>query len=88
MNYIQKTIELLKEEIPDCDNDLLGLYSLLVLSKGINTSLEDVHDAWAIWRNVTNPKHKSLIPFSELSTEVQDLDEKYMKAIHKVSILC
>lgn len=87
MNYISKIIEALKEEIPDCDDSLLGLYSLLVLSKGIDTTLSDVHDAWAVWRNVTNPNHKSLIPFSELSQEVQDLDTKYMEAIHKISIL-
>lgn len=65
----------------DVESDLLDLYVLLVLTSGIDTGLIDVHDAWAVWKNKTNPSHKSLIPFSELTPEVQELDREYADAI-------
>ena len=63
------------------ESDLLDLYVLLVLTKGPNTQLIDVHDAWSVWRNKTMPEHKSLIPFSELAPAVQELDREYTDAI-------
>jgi hypothetical protein len=84
-NYVQKVRGLLAERLPDCDLPLVDLYTLLALTKGVNTTLEDVHDAWAVWRNVTKPDHKSLVAFQNLSKEVQELDRPYMEAIHDVS---
>jgi len=81
MNYIQKTKKILSKKI-DVENDLLNLYTLLVFSKAGNATLEDIHDAWSIWRNETNPDHKSLIPFSELTAEVQEMDREYTEAIN------
>jgi hypothetical protein len=84
-NYVNDIIVRLYEVLGDnIDDHLAGLYALLVLAKGTDTTLEDVHDAWAIWRNVDRPDHKSLVPFSDLSKEVQELDRKYMNAIHSV----
>ena len=80
MNYIQKARDILAKKI-DVEDDLLDLYTLLVFSTGVDTELMDVHDAWAIWRNKTDPRHKSLIPFSELTQETQELDRKYLEAI-------
>jgi hypothetical protein len=40
-----------------------------------------VHDAWSVWRNKTDPDHRSLIPFDDLTPEVQQLDSKYREAI-------
>lgn len=86
-NYIQSTTTALAQLLPDCDPTLLSLYGLLALTKGTGTTLEDVHEAWAIWRNLTNPAHKSLVPFDELTTEVQELDRPYMEAIHQAVFL-
>lgn len=80
MNYIQQARDILSKKI-DVESDLLDLYVLLVLTSGIDTELIDVHDAWAVWKNKTNQSHKSLIPFSELTPEVQALDEEYRDAI-------
>lgn len=81
-NYVQAAIEALNDAFPGLEPDLARLYTLLVLVKGEQTTLEDVHQAWAVWRNITNPAHRSLIPFSELSSEVQEMDREYMDAIH------
>jgi hypothetical protein len=83
MNYVQVIIENLKKYIPKCPEDLLGNYAQLVLTKGLDTTMRDVHDAWSVWQNKTRPDHKSLIEFELLSDEVRELDRKYMDAIIK-----
>ena|SRR5271170_4498946 len=85
MNYFDKITDRLAEILPDCDADLLRYYTLLALTRGMNTSLENVHDAWSAWRTVTKPDHKSLIPFKDLTPEIQEYYRKYMDAIHKVT---
>ena len=84
MNYIQKARQKLasKTDVPE---ELLNLYTLLVFVKGANCTLEDVHDAWSIWQNKTFPKHKSLIPFKELSAKVKEYDREYAEAIQEVA---
>ena len=64
---------------------LLDVYTLLVLVKGKKCTNENVHDAWSIWQNNIDQEHRSLIPFKELTKEVQDLDSKYRDTIIKVS---
>lgn len=85
MNYVQRARQALLDELPDLDLALADLYVLLVLTQGEETSLQDVHDAWAVWRNDSNPDHRSLIPFDELALDVQELDREYMDAIHKAA---
>lgn len=80
MNYVQKVKGKLAEKI-DVEPELLDLYVLLVLVKGAKTTLEDVHDAWSVWRCSTKPEHPSLIPFEDLSQEIQELDREYADAI-------
>ena len=85
MNYIESIKqELMKDGI---SADYANLYALLVLVKGTGTTMEDVHDAWSVLTNPKRPDHKSLIPFAELSEEVQELDRKYMDSIHRVANL-
>lgn len=86
MNYVSKVVDRLNEEIPGNDPELINLYSLLVMTRGAYTTLEDVHDAWSVWRNNTKPDHKSLIPFDHLTEEVQELDRVYVHAIRKVAL--
>ena len=85
MNYIEAIKqELMEDGISD---EYANVYTLLVLAKGTDTTMEDVHDACAILANPKRPDHKSLIPFWELSHEVQELDRKYMESIHRVARL-
>ncbi len=84
MNYIRIARDILARKI-EVEEPLLDLYTLLVFVTGDKTYLIHVHDAWATWRNGTNPTHKSLVPFSELSKETQELDRKYVEAIRETA---
>lgn len=85
MSYVTDITGRLADRLPDCPPELLRLYALLVLTTGPETTLEDVHDAWACWREGTRPDHKSLVPFAGLAPEVQELDRPYMDAIRSVA---
>ena len=90
MNYIQKIKDLLEEELKMKGTDYEGLldyYGLLVFTVGVNCTQEHIHDAWSLWQNETHPEHRSLIPFEELTKEVQELDEPYRLAVVKVANL-
>lgn len=84
MNYVDKVKYRLKDKI-NVSGNLLDLYLLLVLTKGTKTTLEDVHNAWSIWKNNTFKEHYSIVPFSELSKEVQNKDKKYRDGIIEVA---
>lgn len=85
VNYAQRAIELVNAESPGLEPELAQLYALLALVKGANASLQDVHDAWAVWRTATRPAHKALVPFGQLAPEVQELDREYMEAIQRAA---
>ncbi len=86
MNYIDEAkAELLKHV--KIGKGLQNVYALLVLVKGEETTLKDVHDAWAVNMNLTWDReqygeHFSLIPFDQLKKETQDKDQKFVDAIH------
>jgi hypothetical protein len=81
-NYVEEIRARLAEILPTCDPALLDLYTLLGLEFGTATDEVMVHNAWSVWCNRTDPGHRSLIPFPFLSPEVQELDRKYVEAIH------
>ena len=83
-NYIELIREDLKTRI-DVEDDLLELYTLLAVTRGWSVTLEEVHDAWAVWRNKTNPTHESLVVFDLLSEETQELDREYADAIRETA---
>lgn len=88
MSYIGDARSALILELGDdyrCEDDLVDLYTLLVLTTGTGTTLEDVHDAWGVWRNRTIPDHDSLVPFDKLEPEIQAYDEPYRDAIVAVA---
>ena len=85
MNYVDTIAARLGELLGDCPPELLRLYALLVLVRGEDVTLKDVHDAWAVWRCATRPDHPSLVPFDQLTPEVQELDAKYAGAIREVA---
>lgn len=84
-DYASVMVERVNRELPDLDPALAQLYALLALTKATSTTLEDVHDAWAVWTATTRGHHRSLIPFAELTHEVQDLDREYMDGIHRAA---
>jgi hypothetical protein len=92
MNYIDEIAWVLWNRLSPQDGDLppgytplLRLYALLALTTGTATTLENVHDAWAVWRAGTEPGHHHLVPFQQLDLAVQERDRRYMTAIHEVA---
>lgn len=87
MSYITAMIDQINEQIPNLEPELAGLYALLALTTGPETSLEDVHDAWAVWTATTRnrPDHPSLVPFNELDPKTQELDREYADGIHRAA---
>lgn len=86
-NYVQNIKDTLQEFHPNMSSEMLDVYALLVLVRGEETTLKDVHDAWSVWKNNIRADHKSLIPFEELTLEVQNLDEKYANSIRTVAAI-
>ena len=86
VNYVQEVQEELKKHLK-VGKGLTDYYTLLVLILGEETTLADVHDAWSVninrtWDTVANGQHRSLIPFDQLTKEIQDKDQAYLDAIH------
>lgn len=68
---------------PPADADALFLtYAVLMRAKGLACTAADVHDAWSAWQIARDPSHRALVPFDELSLDVQKDDLPYMDAIH------
>ena len=88
MNYID---DIAKEIGKECVMEgpeyyqLARIYAVLALSKGQDVTRKDVHDAWSAWMADRDPRHKSLIPFYQLSDHVKAMDQSYVDAIHKVA---
>jgi hypothetical protein len=92
LNYIDdiaKRIQaqLADEAIPDDEPEsLMRLYALLALTKGIRVTAEDVHNAWSVWSTDRGEwDHESLVPFSDLSSQAQHLDDQYVAAIRRAA---
>jgi hypothetical protein len=69
----------------ESDIGLYRLYAVLSFAKGQLVDAEDVHDAWVAWRVEHFHDHRSAIPFAQLSETVQQMDDKYVDAIHKAA---
>ena len=85
-SYVADVVEALRVEVPDCDTNLLRLYALLTMTVGAGVTLEQVHDAWALWRAGTPQGHEALVPFGELEPGVRELDRPYAEAIRRVAL--
>lgn len=90
MTYLDHLAHRIEDAIPrelrpqDDAARLYRLYALLALVKGGDVTAEDVHDAWAVWMIESDPHHRSLIPFPELSATVRRSDQPFVDAIRKV----
>lgn len=89
MDYLTAIAEAIRAEVPpahqDGDRELFLIYALLVRAKGVETTAEDVHDAWAVWKSMRSLDHDALVPFEQLSGEVQAQDAPFLDAIHRVA---
>ncbi len=91
MNYIDATAmciyHFINDDAPSSEAMVLyRMYAVLALSKGTETTAEDVHDAWSAWTAGAFPEHRSLIPFDQLEERVQRYADEYVAAIHAVAI--
>lgn len=84
-NYAADALDRLHNHLPDEHDELLRAYALLVLVKGEEVTLADVHDAWSLWLSRTEPDHHSIVDFDELSPGVQELNRPYAEAIAEVA---
>lgn len=74
------------ELLPEGDTTLLfRLYALLALVKGPAVTAPDIHNAWAIWMQETDPGHHAIRPFDELDAATQAADEPFVAAIKVVA---
>lgn len=91
MNYLDKLAAEIQRtadpesQPPDEDLPLYRQYAVLLLAKGKEVTLEDVHNAWAAWASDHDPTSRSILPFKELSLSVQRKDQNYVDAIHAVA---
>lgn len=91
MNYLDATARRVEHEIApnlrpeERGADLYRLYGLLVLVKGVDCTLEDVHNAWSAWMTTDEPDHDALVPFEELSPETREKDRPYLNAIRRAA---
>lgn len=91
--YIDKVVALVEEKTRLKGKGLIRLYALLVLIKGEDVTLSDIHDAWSMNMNYKeqNPPycyghdHMSIVPFDQLSKETQDKDVEYLEALKEVA---
>ncbi|MBO0847839.1 MAG: hypothetical protein J2P20_00125 [Pseudonocardia sp.] len=84
-NYVQVVQGRLRTALPVLDTDLVRLYALVALVKGTDTTAADVHDAWSVWRSVSDPRHPNLVPSWFLSPEVEALDAPIVDAVRLVA---
>lgn len=91
-NYIHEIAQRIRTKVhpneaivKDKMTDLYYAYAVLALAKGKAVTDEDIHNAWAAWSAEHNPKNESIVPFADLSPEIQAYDSKYAAAVHEVA---
>ena len=91
MSYLDELAAQIEREVPAellpaHDTKLLfRLYALLLLAKGTAVTAPDVHNAWAIWMQETDPGHHAIRPYEELDPGAQASDEPFVAAIKLVA---
>lgn len=92
MNYIDRLAHAIAVEAGEPYTDesdayapLWRSYAVLALTTGTETTSRAVHDCWSAWAAGAFAEHRSLVPFEQLTVEVQALDDKYRDAIRAVA---
>ena len=90
LNYIDELATAIRAHVdpailPRSDVDrLFRIYAALALAKGADVTAEDIHDAWAAWECDRKPNSPSIVPFKQLTPEIQQSDEPFVEAIRYV----
>src|SRR5712692_6717403 len=90
MNYIDELAVAIRSRVdpailPKSDVErLFRIYAALALAKGADVTAEDIHNAWAAWECDRKPNSQSIVPFSQLRTDVQITDQPFVEAIRQV----
>ena len=93
VTYLDAIAEEIRAAIaPDVDvrentSELFLDYAVLLLAKGEDVTLQDVHNAWVAWMLGKGEQHESMIPFEQLQSETQDEDLPFVNAIREVARL-
>jgi hypothetical protein len=87
MTYLDDLAAQIEDEVPaevlpgDDTGLLFRLYALLALAKGSAVTPNDVHNAWAVWMQETDPDHHAIRPYNELDAATQAADGPFVAAI-------
>lgn len=90
-NYIRKIANQIRAEAGCLSltnkgiEELFDTYAVLAMAKGSSVTDEDIHDAWSAWATKYDPMDGSIVPFDDLSPDIQNLDSKYTRAICDVA---
>ncbi|WP_327662241.1 MULTISPECIES: DUF7701 domain-containing protein [unclassified Streptomyces] len=77
MNYLEAVANRIRTQIPPASlpqvngENLCNLYASLVFIKGVDATASDVHDIWATWQVEQDAYHPDLIPYDQLTFDVQ-----------------
>lgn len=91
--YVHKVVEKVgsefRTEYSSLSEIFIPFYTQLILTAlSLNTDItnEMVHDAWSVAMYNRNDAdiHKSMLPFSSLTKEVQDLDNPYVEKLNEI----
>ena len=91
MTYLSDVADEIMSELPpdlvpsEGADDLMLLYAVLCLAVGQAVTAANVHDAWTAWMTARGQEHDSMVPFNELSPDVQIEDEPFVLAIRRVA---
>ena len=92
ITYIDKVTKLVAQKTGLKGKQLIRYYALLVLVKGEDITLENIHDGWAMDMNFKERNeycyghdHLSLVPFDKLSEGTKAKDGRYLKALREVA---
>lgn len=89
--YLKDIAATIRTHIPDESmpgvgaEDLLTSYAVLLRAKGTNVTNSDIHDAWAAWIVRSDPTHDALVPYDELTVDVQEQDLVFATAVRRAA---
>lgn len=83
--YVTRASAALRRELPGVAPGLLRKYTLLALVRGEETTLEDVHNAWAVWRAECQPVDPDVRPFRTLPDDARERGRPTVEAIRRVA---
>lgn len=91
LNYIERDAARIRNclpggtALPEGADELFRIYAVLLRTKGAETSISDVHDAWSAWMSGKEPEHDSIRPFNKLDEVTQAEDQPFLVAIKKAA---